>query len=233
VRESEALRFFGLTSAWAEEHKAELFWFLLGFFVGDAGKRYIHNEPRLRHYRKTAMNTRMTSKDSNFRVLRYVQLALECLGISSHQVQSGTNLIHWNSESSNIMTWILQACAGLKEGETTSTNKIDMQWMKNCPGNLIIAFLQGLADSDGSVDTYGRYAEIASMPNSAFYKDLLDILGTNAHKYPETNPRTARILLQYAVQLPLFNPIIRSYRYQRLMQHAIRRKLIPPPPSFF
>jgi hypothetical protein len=230
---SEPLHFFGLTSAWAEEHKAELFWWLLGFFVGDAGKRYVHNEHKVRHYRKTAMNTRMTSKDSNFRVLRYVQLGLECLGIVSHQVQSGTGLVHWNSESSNIVTWIIQVCAGLKEGETTSNNRVDMPWMKSCPRNLIIAFLQGLADSDGSVDTYGRYAEIASMPNSAFYKDLLDILGTKAHKYPEANPRTTRILLQHAVQLPLFNPIIQSYRYERVKQHAIRRKISPSPASSF
>lgn len=230
---SEALRFFGLTSAWAEEHKAELFWWLLGFLVGDAGKQYVHNEYRARHYRKTSMATVMTHKDSNFRVLRYVQLALECVEISSHQIASEGKVVRWNSISSNVVTWAVQVCLGLKEGETTSTHKLDMPWMKNCPGQLIIAFLQGLADSDGSVDTYGRYAEIASMPNSAFYKDLLDILRTNAHKYPKTNPRTARILLQHAVRLPLFNPIVRSYRYELLMQHAIRRKIIPPPPSFF
>jgi len=231
--ESEALRFFGLTSAWAEEHKAELFWWLLGFMVGDMGKRYVHNEPRLRHYRKTAMNTRMTNKDSNLRVLRYVQLALECLGILSHKVHSEDGVVRWNSISSNILTWMIQVCSGLNEGEKTSTHQLDMPWMKSSPENLIIAFLQGLADSDGSVDTFGRYAEIASMPNSAFYKHLLDILGTNAHMYPATNPRTARILLQYAVQLPLFNPIIRSYRYEKVIQHAIRRKIIPPLPLFF
>lgn len=71
-KESEALRFFGLTSEWAEEHAGELFWWLLGFLVGDMGKRYVHNEHRSRHYRKSAMNTRMANTGSNLRVLRYV-----------------------------------------------------------------------------------------------------------------------------------------------------------------
>lgn len=219
-QESEALRFFGLTSAWAEEHKAELFWFLLGFLVGDAGKRYVHNESELRHYRKTAMNTRMAYKESNFRVLRYVQLALESLGIASHQVHSANDRVHWNSESSNELTWMLQACAGLKEGNNTSTQMLDMLWMRECPKNLIIAFLQGIADSDGYVDILGRYAEIASKPNSTFFKNLLDIIGAKAHSYPDTNPRMVRITLRHALELPLFHPIIRSYRYERMTYHA-------------
>ena len=232
-QESEALRFFGLTSAWAEEHKAELFWFLLGFLVGDAGKQYVHNENRSRHYRKTAVTTRMTNKDSNFRVLRYVQLALESLGMMSHQVHSGNEVVHWNSESSNIITWTIQVCLGLKEGETTSTHKLNMPWLKICPKNLIVAFLQGLADSDGSVDKNGYYADIASVPNSLFYKEVFDVLQIESHVYPKERPQQVRILLHYAVQLSLFNPIVRSYRHEQVISHAIRRKIIPPPPSFF
>jgi len=231
--ESEALRFFGLTNAWAEEHKAELFWFLLGFLVGDAGKQYVHNEYRAGLYRKTSMATMMKHRDSNFRVLRYVQLALECLGIPSYQIASASKVVRWNSISSNVVTWAIQVCLGLKEGETTSTDKLNMPWMKNCPKNLIIAFLQGLADSDGSIDTYGYFACIASVPNSAFYKMLLEAIGIAAHIYPSDNPKQVRILLKYAAHLPLFNPFIRSYRYELLTQHAIRRKIIPPPPSFF
>ena len=230
--ESQALRFFGLTSAWAEEHKAELFWFLLGFFVGDAGKRYVHNEPQFWHYRKTAMNTRMAYKDSNFRVLRYVQLALDSLGIVSHQDHSNNSQVHWNSESSNVLTWILQVCAGLKAGQTTSTHMLDMFWMKGCPKNLIIAFLQGLADSDGYVDIRGRYAEIASKPNSAFYKDILDIIGANAHSYPDKNPQMVRITLRHAIRLPLFHPIIElSLRANDSAFSLINHS--SPPSSFF
>jgi len=230
---SEALRSFGLTSAWAEEHKAELFFWLLGFLVGDAGKYYAEYAPGIRHYRKTQFTTIMSLTDSNFRVLRYAQLALESLGIQSHQVNSNRPIIRWNSISSNIITWIMQVCAGLLEGQRTSVNKLNMPWMKDCPVYLIVAFLQGLADSDGNVQIQGYYADIASVPNSKFYSELLDQLGTTPHAYPNEQPTQVRILLKHAVRLPLFNPVIRSYRYEQLIKHAIRRNLIPPPPSFF
>ena len=42
----ENLGFFGLTTKWVEEHRAELFGFLLGFLVGDAGKSYPEYETR-------------------------------------------------------------------------------------------------------------------------------------------------------------------------------------------
>lgn len=229
---SEALRFFGLTSEWAEEHAGELFWWLLGFLAGDMGKRYVHNELRVRHYRKSAMNTRMANTDSNFRVLRYVQLALEIIGISSHQVRSESQVIHWNSTSSNIITWMVQVCAGLKEGETTSNHSLVMPWMLTCPKNLIVAFLQGVADSDGYVDTRGFYAEISSVPNISFFSELLTSVGTEPHQYPRDQPRMVRILTQQAIRLPLFNPAINSYRWQQLVRHAIRRKIVSFPLPF-
>ncbi len=175
----------------------------------------------------------MSLTDSNYRVLRYVQIALETIGLHSHQITTDLPIMRWHSESTNILTWMLQVCAGLKEGERTSTHQIAMPWLKTCPKNLIVSFLQGLAESDGNVDKYGYYADISSIPNSNFYKELFDTLTIDAHPYPKDNPQQVRILLLPAVQLPLFNPIIRSYRYEQLMQHTIRRKLIPPPPSSF
>jgi hypothetical protein len=224
---SEALRFFGLTGDWAKEHRAELFWFLMAFLVGDGGKQYVHNEYRARHYKKTAMTTRMTYKDSNFRVLRYVQLGLELIGIPSRQVKSEDGVVRWNSEASNAITWMMQGSIGLKEGQSTSNYPVDMPWMKNCPKKLIVAFLQGIADSDGSVDKHGYYTSISSIPNTLFFKELFEILGVEAHAYPRAKPQQVRIWLKPALELPFFNPIVRSYRYEQLIQHGIRRKLIP------
>lgn len=229
--ESEALRSFGLTSEWAKKHKAELFWFLLGFFVGDAGKYYADCVEHARHYRKTAMNTRMTDNDSNSRVLRYIQVALASMGIQSRKVQSEIGVLRWHSEATEILTWFLQVCAGLREGQRTSLHRLDVSWLLDCPANLIVSFLQGLADSDGSVDKHGYYVDIASIPNSAFFKELFDVLQVDSHLHPEAQPTHVRIYLAYAVRLHLFNQTIRSYRYEQLIQHAIRRNLISSPPS--
>jgi hypothetical protein len=231
--DSDALRFFALTSAWAKEHNAELFCFLLAFLVGDSGKYYSEYVPNARHYQKTAMNTLMKERQSNHRVLRYVQLAMETVGIHSQQVRSDPSLVRWHSEASDVLTWMMRVCIGLKEAQRTSTHRVNMDWLKSCPRNLIIAFLQGLADSDGNVVKHGYYADISSVPNTGLYKELLDILEIDSHQYPKERPKQIRILLQFAVNLPLFNPIIRSYKYEQLIQHSVTRKLIPPPPSFF
>ncbi len=231
--DSEALKFFGLTSEWAEQHKAELFWFLMAFLVGDGGKYYSDYIPTARHYRKTSMNTRMKEHDSNYRVLQFVRLALEVLGISSYRTKSEEGVIAWHSEATDILTWILQTCIGLKEGERTSHNPVVMPWLRTCPKNLVIAFLQGLADSDGCVRSDGRYCEIASVPNAKFYQQLIEKIGFEAKAYPlGDKPRMTRVSMHVAATIPLFNPIIKSYRFDELVKQATLLN-IPPPPHFF
>ncbi len=225
--DSEALRFFGLSSAWAFEHRAELFWFLMSFLVGDGGKQYVHTETRARHYKKTAMTTNMKYTDSNFRVLRYVQLGLETIGIRSHEAKPQGNTVRWNSVASNAITWIMQVCIGMKEGQTTSQNQVDMPWLKSSPKNLIIAFIQGIADSDGSVDKHGYYTNISTVPNPLFYKELFSSIGIEAHAYPTDKPQMVRVWLKPALDLPFFNPIIKSYRFDQMVEHGKRRGLIP------
>lgn len=225
---SETLRFFGLTSEWVELHKPDLFWFLLGFLVGDGGKYYSDSARNTRHYRKTSMSTRMAETDSNYRVLLYVQLALESMGIESFRVKSENGVIRWNSEATNLLTWMLQVCIGLQEGQRTSYDPVVMPWLLSCPKHLVVAFLQGLADSDGNVEKHGYHANISSIPNSTFFKQLFDVIGTKSRLHPKRKPQQVRILLQPAMSLPLFNPIIRSYRYMQVIRHSIRRQLYSP-----
>ena len=65
------------------------------------------------------MTTNMATTDSNFRVLKYVQLGLQTIGIQSHQIEvhqlpNGYVVVRWNSETSNLITWIIRTCLGLK-----------------------------------------------------------------------------------------------------------------------
>jgi hypothetical protein len=223
------LEFFGITNEWVEKHKPQLFGFLLAFLVGDGGKSYAEYETRSRHYAKTAMTTNMSMKQSNFRVLRYVQLAFECIGIESHQIEAnqmpnGYEVIRWNSVASNLITWIVRVCLGLKEGERTSRNPVNMSWLFDCPREFTTAFLQGIEDSDGYVHNRRPYTEISSIPNAKFYAKLVEELGYKAKTYPGTgNPTKVRIDFATALRIPLFNPVVRSYRHDQLIERATQR----------
>jgi hypothetical protein len=83
-----AVKYFGRSIEWVEQHRPELFGFLLGFIVGDAGKNYPEYEYRRRHYQKTALTTNMARSESNKRILRYIQLCLSAVGISSQRKRS-------------------------------------------------------------------------------------------------------------------------------------------------
>lgn len=227
-QDHRAIKFFELSSKWVEQHRSELFGFLLGFLVGDAGKYYPEYESRSRHYDKTTMTNMMAIKASNIRILTYVQLALLTIGIPSERRPSN-QAIRWNSTASNLLTWIIRVCLGLSATERTSRNPVTMDWLLLCPRNFIIAFIQGLAESDGSVNKYGYYTEIASNPNSKFYQRILSSIGTPSRTHPKPRPIQLRINLKPAAELPLFNPIIASYRFRKLLSHATRRNLLPPP----
>jgi hypothetical protein len=226
-----ALEFFGLTCDWVEKHKPELFGFLLGFLVGDAGKDYTEYEHRKRHYDKTTMKTHMAISKSNTKVLTYVQLALRAICIDSHGHNS-QSVLHWNSPSSNLLTWIIRTCLGLAESQRTSRNPIQMDWIRHCPKEFVIAFFQGLAESDGSVDKHGYYAEISSIPNSTFFMEILSTINIGSRVHPKHNPRQLRINLEPAFRMPLFNPVISSYRFKKLLSHAKRRGIFLQSPFF-
>jgi hypothetical protein len=228
-----AIRFFGLSSQWVEQHKPELFGFLLGFLVGDAGKYFPEYIKHARHYSKIGLRTNMSAKDSNTRILTYVQLCLSVFDLWSHEISPIPGATRWTSEASNIITWIFRVCLGLGPGQRTSHERVKMDWLVYCPRNFIVAFFQGLADSDGSVNKHGFYAEIGSIPNSEFYHLLLSRIGISSRVHPKLRPIQLRLNLRPAIQLPLFNPIIASYRFHELISHAIRRKFLPSPSFFY
>jgi len=228
-----ALEFFGLSSKWVESRKAEFFGFLLGFMVGDAGKNYPEYERKSRRPSKTTLSTNMAVKDSNLRILKYVQLCLICIGIDSHQQESARRIIRWVTAPNNVLTWILRVCLGQSVGERTSRNQIRMDWLLDCPREFIVAFAQGLAESDGHVDKFGRYADIASKTNAVFFVKLLNKIGVVGHAYPKAKPKEVRMSLRESLKLQLFNPLIKSYRYEQMQYHALQKGILPPSLAFW
>ena len=221
-----ALKLFGLSAMWAEANRLELFGFLLGFLIGDAGKYFPEYGRNSRHNATSSLNTNMKGIASNRRILTYVQLCLDVIGIQSHKIVPAPGTTRWTSESSNLLTWMFRVCLGLRSGERTSRNPVKMEWLLDCPREFLRAVLQGIAESDGSVRKNGYYAEIASVPNAAFFQRVLSVVGIPSRIHPKRSPRQVRINLGSAVRLLLFNPIIKSYRFRSLMAHAYRRGIL-------
>lgn len=231
--DNPGLKYFGLSIEWVDRHKPELFGFLLGFLVGDAGKNYPEYEHRSRRPSKTTLSTNMAIKESNIRILRFFQLCLASIRIDSHRQRIRQAAIRWVTPANSLLTWIIRVCLGIGPGQRTSRNPIRMNWLLKCPREFVAAFFQGLAESDGCVDKHGRYCDIASKVNSPFLVKLLHNFDIKSHAYPIATPNITRITLRESLKIPLFNPHIRSYRFRLMTQHAMRKHLLPPSPSFF
>ena len=108
---------------------------------------------------------------------------------------------------------------GLKRGECTTLNSLRMDWIFEMPRSFKIRFVQGLADSDGTVKP--SEVIITSVPNAQLLADLLQSLGmTTAHPVSEAG-RQLRTMVnrRQAAGLPIFNEYVRSYRYEKLLSY--------------
>ena len=90
----------------------------------------------------------------------------------------------------------------------------------NMPHSFRVRFVQGMADSDGSMKPYE--VVITSVPNADFLTRLLQSLGmATAHTIREENkPLRTMVNARQAAKLPIFNEFVESYRYKRLMEHT-------------
>ncbi|MDA4120829.1 MAG: helix-turn-helix domain-containing protein [Thaumarchaeota archaeon] len=207
------------------DKRLELFGYLLGFTLGDAGKLCSAQE------RFTSMNldVQLSQKEkSNERLGELVCLCANTLGIAMDRIAdkqpSGDTLMsedptpafRWCSVRSPLIAWMFSVCLGLKAASRTSYDKVEMRWILTTPFNFRKRFIQGLADSDGSIKGYEF--EIASMPNAIFVTELLVSLGLAGARtgYERGVPTRSRTSASVASRLPVFNEWVRGYRYLRL-----------------
>jgi hypothetical protein len=90
-----------------------------------------------------------------------------------------------------------------------------MEWIFNAPREFRLRFIQGLADSDGSVKPYE--VVITSVPNADLVTKLLQSLEmTTAHTLYENGvPLRTQVNRKQAATLPIFNEIVQGYRYRK------------------
>ena len=130
-----------------------------------------------------------------------------------------TSAYRWNSERSTLFAWMFSVCLGLKWTELTSYDPVRMDWIVEAPFGFRKGFVQGVADSDGRVNSY--VVEIVSVPNAEFFTSLLHTLDMpSAYTRAEYGKLLRTVVkAREAVKLPIFNEIVKSYRYERLMKY--------------
>jgi hypothetical protein len=225
-RTYERATILGLSRPDIEAMRADLFSYLLGIMAGDASK---HGGPQSR-YASINLDLQLTKKQAtNERFGEFVSTCASSLGLQMDRIhdkgptgstrfgRSPSAAYRWSSERSPLLAWMFSAGLGLKWDETTSSNPLRMDWIFNTPESFRTRFIQGAADSDGSVKR--SQVEIVSLPNTDFFVRLLNGLGMKtAHTvYERGIPLRTRLNRIEASRLPIFNEFVKSYRYQKLL----------------
>ena len=95
-----------------------------------------------------------------------------------------------------------------------------MDWIFGTSPDFRKRFIQGLADSDGTVRPY--VVEITSTPNTELVTRVLHSLGLTSAYGREENGEMLRTVVRNAeaANLPIFNEFTKGYRYQKLMSYT-------------
>ncbi len=220
---------FGLNPEQTKMMRPELFAYLLGVLVGDAGKL----GGQQTRFASMDLDLQLSQKESsNERFGEFVALVLNTLGLKMERIadkqptgdtalaEEPTAAFRWTSERSPLLAWMFHVCLGLNWGENTSKDQVHMGWILGTPFEFRKRFIQGMADSDGSVKEYG--VVVTSIPNADFTTSLLRSLGlATARTYYENGaPARTYVNAKEATKIPIFNEFVKSYRYKALMRYA-------------
>ncbi|MBU2475302.1 MAG: hypothetical protein KKC38_02195 [Nanoarchaeota archaeon] len=212
-----------------EKMKPLLFAYLLGMFVGDTSKKEIKRKNRTTRRIQLRLSTRFKT---NKMLGEFTKLCANNIGLRMNQGKNcpkGKRNTHdfyaWHSQSSLLIQWIFKVCLGLKNKEKTTYDPIKANWLIKAPKEFKIYFLQGLADSDGYIDITTHRAGIITGPNTKFIKELLKTININGEEsyLHKGSLGQIKFRLEKAIELPLFSPHVKSYRYQ-LMEKIMKAK---------
>jgi hypothetical protein len=221
------------------ELRINLFAFLLGVMVGDAGKCAIKRK-RFTNRRITLSLTKKYKSNKKFG--EFVELCLFNLGLDMNRIKDdGPNIkskhyfYRWSSQSSQLIQWLFHVCLGLNDKELTSYNPIRAEWILKMPREFRVWFLQGVADSDGYIDFCSGRAGIVTKPNKDYIIKLFtsfDIKHATS-KLHKGSMDAVTTNIKNANSLPLFSPLIKNYRYTQMKTLANAKRFSHHWPNWF
>ncbi len=205
--------------------REDLFAYALGMIVGDSGKLGGKQE----RFASMRLDLHLSMKQpTNERLGEFLCLCTNSIGLSMERAKDKpptgatrrskvpTAAYRWTSESSPLLAWMFSVGTGLGWDQLTSTDPVNMEWVFQTSFDFRKRFIQGMADSDGTVRNY--VVEITSVPNCDFVTRVLHSLGLNSAYSRLEDGVLMRTVVKNreAAQLPIFNEIVHSYRYQQL-----------------
>lgn len=217
----ERLENFNLTEDVFKNLHPNLFAYFLGILIGDASKPF--DKRKFGVTRRVGLS--LSKKyDSNENLGEFVCLCANSLGLRMNRIkdtQKGKRNTHpfyrWASQSSMLIQWVFQVCLGLNDNQLTTYDSINADWIFKTTKDFKIWFIQGLADSDGFVDLQANQVGIITQPNTSLIKLILESLGVKSRKRIFDGRLEGLMISLYdAYRLPVFNPYVRSYRFDLL-----------------
>jgi hypothetical protein len=211
--------------------KIPLFGFLIGATIGDAGK---HRKGESRFQSKSLSLVLSKKKPNSY---RFGQFAMHCaraaLGLEMHRISdapvsgfrySDSECFRWISPASPLVGWLFHDCLGLNGEELTTYHPLRMEWLVSTPPPFKMGVLQGVAESDGWVDSGDDKVCFVSSPNTALFSSVLSSLGLKHRVDRHESVEVIRVPSEEAYRGPIFNPRIRSTYFEQLeiMSHARR-----------
>jgi hypothetical protein len=113
-------------------------------------------------------------------------------------------MMNWSSSASPIFLWIRNSLLGLYMDAPKNEQPIRAEWIHQMPEELIVPFLQGLADGDGYASVRSLNAGIGTKHNKEFIQRLLSQIGIDSIDEGTGIEIHRKESLQIVSQLPLF-----------------------------
>lgn len=210
----------------AEEFsKAYLFGFLVGMIIGDGhkpkqGRGHRHIELVLSKRYETSV------KIGDFTTYAANQLGLRMERFEDipKPARKPHGFFHWASQSSPFLDWVFNVILGLRDGQHTTYDPVQMNWVFESPSDFRVGLLQGIAESDGSVSIASQTVEFWVIPDWDLMIRLLATFGLRGFR----NREAVSLVKTQAIEsfkVPVFAAHLRTFRYQRLELMATTPKL--------